>query len=402
LFSSAKKEKYVCSVLKFLTQKEFYMLYKKITNTHAETRLYGNIGGWFANGDTFTSFLEGLETAGFTELTIRWHCYGGSVFEGNVIANAFGRSALKINIIIDGIAASMGCFILPYVPVENISIAENAFGMVHRPSSFDGGDADSHIAAAKLLQDMEANFIKVISERSKKTEDEVKALWFDGKDHWLNADEMVSYGFVGKKVSSIAKNIKELNKQTVEDMPVESLYDRYAAVLPKDLIINENKNNMNLALIIAAFSLEGLTAESSETAVLAALQAKFKALNDTVAQLQTEATAKTTAAITALIDASKPKMKILPGQKLEDVVATYQKIGETSGISALAMVLDGLGSKAPISSFIKTESKGSPAAGVQNWDWFQKNDPTALEAMQSENPDQFKELYKAEYGAYPA
>jgi len=380
------------------------MLYKKITNTHAETKLYGNIGGWFANGDTFTSFLDGLETAGFKELTIRWHCYGGSVFEGNVIGNAFGRSDLKINIIIDGLAASMGCFILPYIPVENIQIAENAFGMVHRPSSGEMGDADAHLNTAKLLQDMENNFIKVVSERSGKTQDEVKALWFDGKDHWLNADEMVSYGFVGKKVSAVAKNLKELDKQTIENMQVESIYDQYAASLDKDSIINENKKIMNVALLIAAFALTGVTAESPETEVLAALQQKFQALNDKVANLEATAKAKTTAAITALIEKNKSKFTLQPGQKLEDVVAAYKGIGETSGVEALSMVLEGMQPKADLAKFIVPGGSGNGGqqeGEPKNFDELVALGDDAIAKFKAERKDDYNRLYKAEFGHFP-
>ena len=81
------------------------MKYRKISATHAESKLYGNIGDWWTNGDTFTSFLEELESKGFTELTLRMHCYGGSVFEGNVMANAVSRSSMKIYVTIDGLAA---------------------------------------------------------------------------------------------------------------------------------------------------------------------------------------------------------------------------------------------------------------------------------------------------------
>jgi len=380
------------------------MLYKKITNTHAETKLYGNIGGWFANGDTFTSFLDSLEAAGFNELTIRWHCYGGSVFEGNVIANALERSALKINIAIDGVAASMGFFILPYLPAENITIAANGFGMVHRPQSPEMGDADAHIAAAKLLNDMEANFITVVAARSKKTPEDVKSLWLDGKDHWLNADEMVQFGFAGKKITSTAKSLKELDKQTVESMAIESIYDRFAAVLDKKSIINKNSNleKMNVALLIAAFALTGVTAESPETEILAALKKKFEFLETKVTNLEAEASAKVASAITAELDAAQTAGKFIPGtgQTIESVRATYQTIGNTAGIDALKTVLAGMGGKTPIASMI-IKGKGTPAAGVQNWKWFQENDPTALEAMTTENPDQFKELYKAEYGTYP-
>lgn len=380
------------------------MNYRKITATHAETRLYGNIGGWFANGDTFTSFLEDLESKGFTDLTIRMHCYGGNVFEGNVMSNAMERTNLKITIIIDGVAASMGIYILPSIAQENVFIAANAFGMVHRPASGESGDADAHLAAAKLLRDMEGTFIKVLAQRTTLSAEEIKTKWLDGKDHWLNAQEMVDFGFAKKIVPASAKNIKALDKEILQTMTPETMYDRYAAVLDKDSINNKNNNIMNLALIIASFALEGVTAESSETAVLAALTAKFKTLTDAVAKLEGDAKAKGTADIKALLDGAQTAGKFVAsvGQTIETVRATYQTIGETAGVETLKTVLAGMGTKAPIASMIKVESKGTPAAGVQNWDWYQKNDPSALEAMQTENPDQFKELYKAEYGTYPA
>jgi ATP-dependent protease ClpP protease subunit len=385
------------------------MNYRKITATHAETRLYGNIGNWFTNGDVFTAFIEDLESKGFTELTIRMHCFGGSVFEGNVMGNAVTRSSMKINVIIDGLAASMGCFFLPSVPKENVQIASNALGMVHRPMSGGGGDADDHRNEAKLLDDMEANFIKIVAERTGKKEDEVKKLWFDGKDHWLNADEMVQFGFASKKIPSVAKSIKELDKQILESTDMETLYARYAAVLDKNSNNNSNPNKMNLALLIATFSLEGVTAESPETAVLAALQAKFKTLSDAVARLEGEATAKLALALKSTLDTAEAAGKFdnVPGQTKEQVRAIYAGIGEKSGVESLNVVLAGLGSKVQkptIMDVVGGRKHDVSASVVQNWDWYQQNDPQALEAMADENHenhDTFRELYKAEFKTYP-
>ena len=253
---------------------------------------------------------------------------------------------------------------------------------------------------------MEANFITVVAARSKKKPEDVKALWLDGKDHWLNADEMVRFGFVGKKITATAKSLKELDKQTVEAMTMETIYDRYAAVLDKKSIINKNSNleKMNVALLIAAFALTGVTAESPEADILTALKKKFETLETKVSNMEAEAKAKVTTAIKAELDAAQTAGKFVPGvgQTVEGVRATYQTIGETAGIDALKTVLAGMGAKTPIASMIRTGSQSTPAAGVQNWDWYQKNDPSALEAMATDNPDQFRELFKAEYGTYPA
>lgn len=373
------------------------MQIKEIDKKHVEAKLYGNIGGFFADGNSFSSLLENFEAKGYAEVTIRMHCYGGSVFEGNVMYNALQRTHLKVNIIIDGVAASMGFFMLP--AIENVFIADNGFGMVHRPSGYDAGDADAHLATAKLLRDMEGNFIKRVSERTNMTTEEIKAKWFDGKDHWLNADEMVQYGFAKKKLPATAKSIKILDNEITQGLTAEAMYNRFAAFL-------DNKNNkknvqMNplVTLLIAAFKLEGITPESSEADVVAALSKKFETLNNDISTLKTEAEAKTTATIKAMLDNAN-----VPAG---DLRTTYETIGKTSGVDALAAILKpqtpGAGVTTDITSLIKHEAKGTPGADAsKNWNWYQENAPEVLNKMQLENPTQFKALYKAEYGVEPA
>lgn len=389
------------------------MKYRKISATHAESKLYGNIGDWWTNGDTFTSFLEELESKGFTELTLRMHCYGGSVFEGNVMANAVSRSSMKINVTIDGLAASMGCFFLPYIPKENVQIAANAFGMVHRPKWGGGGDADDLLQQAKLLQDMENNFVKTVAERTGKKEAEVRALWFDGKDHWLNADEMVQFGFAAKKVKSIAASLKELDKQVIESMDEESVYSRFAAVLDKkNNNNNQNPKKMNIALWIAAFQLEGLTAESTEEAVLAAVQAKQNKLSERITNLEASAKTKMEAEINAVLEGAEGEGKFngVPGKTKEQARAFYKELGEKSGVETLRVVVAGLQGTTRKPTIMQTVVPGATAqvvgaqAGLQTWEDYQTKNPEALQAMADENhPDHetFRELYKAEFKTYP-
>lgn len=366
------------------------MVIREINKKHVEARLYGNIGGFFTDGNSFTSLLEGFEAKGYTEVTLRMHCYGGSVLEGNVMYNTLQRTNLKVNIIIDGVAASMGFFML--LSVENISIAENGFGMIHRPTGFDDGDADAHLAAAKLLRDMEGNFIKRVSERTGMTAEEIKAKWFDGKDHWLNADEMIQYGFAQKKLPATAKSIKILDNEISQGVTAEAMYNRFAACLDSNNKSKKDvKMNQLVSLLVAAFQLEGITAESSEADVVTALTNKFKALTDKV-------DAVTASTIKAMLD----NAKIPEG----DLRTNYESIGKTSGIEVLAAVLKPqtpvAGATGDITKLIKNDGKTTPGADAsKDWSWYQEHDQKALEKMQIDNPDQFKALYKAEYGVDP-
>jgi len=387
------------------------MVYKKIDKNKAQCKLYGNIGGWMTNGETFSQMLDEVANSGFSQLEFREHCYGGSVFEGNVMMNSCESSELDISVLVEGLAASMGFLWLMSIPKENVSICENAFGMIHRPTSVTMGDADDHLSNANLMKSMETDMIKKISVRSGISEDEVKTKWFDGKDHWLNADEMVQYGFAGKKVKPVASSVKALDKQILEQSTQETIFARFAAVLDKNSNNNSNQNKMNLALLIATFALEGVTAESSETAVLAALQAKFKTLSDAVARLEGEATAKAALGIKTVLDTAEASGKFdnVPGQTKEQVRAVYAGIGEKAGVESLSVVLAGLGSKIQKPTIMSTigggrSSASASATAVQNWDWYQKNDPQALEEMANENHenhDTFRELYKAEFKTYP-
>ncbi|MEA4916551.1 Clp protease ClpP [Proteiniphilum sp.] len=369
------------------------MKIRKIDNSRAEVKMYGNIGDWFRSGDTFTEMLSEVEAAGFTHLVIREHCYGGSVFEGNVIYNALQRTKLDVTIVIDGVAASMGCFILP--AIENVEICDNAFGMIHRPSSFGGGDADDHRNQAKLLTDMEDNFAKRMSERTGMSIDDVRSKWLDGKDHWLNAAEMVRYGFAKKIVPATAKNTKELDKEIVATMGVEGVYSRFAAQLQIEPINHLKTKKMNVSALIAAFALEGVTAESSEADVLKALRTKFAGLENKIKELENAATARTDAEINALLDA-QPK-----GTFTDEERAKLKEIGVKAGVDALAVALKKTSAQpVAIADLIKSEGKHGADAG-KNWKWYQDNDPSALEKMPESDPETFKQLYRAEYGVEP-
>lgn len=376
------------------------MIIKELNKQKAEVRLYGNIGSWFANGDSFTSLLEDCEARGYKDLTIRMHCYGGSVIEGNVIYNALQRSSLNIRVEIDGVAASMGLYVLP--ALADVYIAENGFGMAHRPSAFEEGDADAHLATAKLLQDMENNFLKTLTERTSLTAEDIKAKWFDGKDHWLNADEMVKYGFAKGKLPATAKNIKILDNEITQGLSVEAIYDRFAACFD-NTDNNKNDNQMKKELI-EAFKLEGVTADSSDADVIAKMKEKHSGLEKRLTTLETEATAKATASIKAMLDG----IKVPEG----DLRKTYEEIGLAQGVDALATIL-GAGVKqptTPMASYVVHGAKATIEGGIpvnipvasgikQDWNWYQTNDPEALAKLPTE---QFNALYKAEYGVDPA
>lgn len=378
------------------------MRVKKISNTECEVKFYGDIGFWFTDGKTISDLVDDLESQGYKKITFRLHCYGGSVFEGNLIGNVLASSKSEINIIIDGIAASMGCMILPYVPESRVSIADNAMGMVHRPTNSVGGNADDHESAAKLLRDIENNFIDVLHSRTKISKEDIKKMWLDGTDHWLSADEMVKYKLAGKKVKKIA-NIADLDSQRLIEMGEKGAYDLFVAKL-------DNNNNFNTIMdkksIITAFGLTGVTENSTDAEILAALQAKYKKQEDRITELENKSKEQTKNAITKAIDKAIEETRIVIAEnvKREDVVAPFLKIGLDSGLETLETILSSLPTKTKtgetntsIYGMIHTATTQTTTV-AKDWKWYQKNDPRALEALQKTNPTEFNAIYKKEFG----
>jgi ATP-dependent Clp protease protease subunit len=351
-----------------------------------EIKLYGDIGTWKNNGETFERQLTDIEKTGCKDLTIRMHCYGGSVFEGNVMFNALQRSKMKIKIIIDGIAASMASVFL--MAVDDVEIAENGFIMIHSPSGFTQGNARAHQQATKLLCDLEDNFSKQYAKRTGLTVDQVKTQWLDGGDHWLNADEAVKYKFASRKITSPSKGVESLNKEAVLSMNIKSVYGRYTAILT-----NQNESEMKKELI-TIFELQGVTPESPDEDVIQLLKGKFDQLTQQVEQSNSAGEAAKESTINSLLDNA-----ITEGKINANLRTTYMMVGKTSGTDVLSAILSAMNKHVPIVSMITKESKAGGIPEFRNKkDWtlddFRMKAPKELR----DNPKLYNELVEKEHG----
>lgn len=349
------------------------MEYKAVDADTAESRLYGNIGSWFVSGDEFAQLTDTLEQRGFKRLQLRLHSYGGSVFEGNAIYNAMRKSSLHIEAVIEGVAASMACMILP--AADEVSICENAFGMIHRPYSFAEGNADDHEAAAKLLRNMEEQFIKVLSLRSHQDAESIRAKWFDGSDHWLNAEEMVRFGLADTIIPALDTN-EQIEKQEIEKLEAEEAYHRYVALVAPQ---KPKKNTMEAKELIQSLGLEGLSPESSEADILSAAKAAID--RGKAAEEQHRKTVKD------LVNAA-----IREGKVGEDNRELYEYIGMNKGIEAMNKLFSDA-----TPDLKKAVSRSKTDKTDKTWDWYQEHDVRALEKMEKEAPEEFTRLYNQKY-----
>lgn len=372
--------------------------------------MYGTI--WEYDGQAFIYYLNALESK-YAEIIIRLHTYGGDVFAGNLICNAIERSNSKIKIIVDGLAASMGAVII--LSATDVEIVNNGYVMIHAPHSGSYGNAKDHESSAKLLRLMEDNFIDKLMMRTGKTREEV-ALWLTA-DTWLGAQEAQDLGIVASVIpASVSTVYPAFDPDDVGEAEVYNMYGALltnlptpaASILDKPQLPQSNFNDNMKQLLITAFALQGLNAQSSDTAVLDALQKKF---SDTEAAGNLEKIGKEAAEaklkqyedgrVKSLIDGAEAAL----GKKFsDDEKKTYETIGATSGVEALELVFKTVVPAKPaapnIGAVIQNGSgKGAAAAGRENWDFaqWQKEDPKGLEKMAAEDTEKFQALFNAKY-----
>ncbi|WP_281322890.1 Clp protease ClpP [Flavobacterium aestivum] len=370
------------------------MIFQVQQNTIAA---YGQI--WEGNGMEFVSIFTQMESQ-YSDITVKIHTYGGSVFDGNLIFNTIQNSKKNIDIQIIGIAASMGA-IISQSRKNKPRMVRNGYLMIHAPSGGTDGTATDHENTAKLLRSIEKNFKTLLVNSTGKPESYV-AKWMVG-DNWFDAEQALKEGLISEIIEPESDTIiANLNPQ---ELGVQGMYYQFTALLtPK----NESKINLDHTMkkpIIEALALTGVNEQSSDTAIIDAVNAKFAAEKSELqgkldAEIKKRETAeeslkaKAKAAITAVVEAAKKAGKIT-----QDQVATYESIAEASGIEVLNTVLGAIPARNPIYSQIQSHGKTDAVLGREEWDFdkWQKEDPKALEAMAGKEPEKFKELFNAKY-----
>lgn len=384
------------------------MKYNTLENGVGELKFYGDISQWWISGEDFTRTIEEMDSK-FHKIHIRAHCYGGEVFEGNVMYNALLRTKAEVWIYIDGVAASM--FTIVMMAANKVIMASNAYIMIHNPSAGVWGNARTIFSTYNLLISMEKNFAKVYSKRSGKTEKTVM-LWFDGYDHWFSAEEALAENLVHEIDDPVVQDVLATDKPT-EDGQQELMYGRYAALLegaPPAAVLNKdqiqiNNNNMKKELI-AKFGLTGVTENSTDAEIHAAMQAKL----DAAAQSgQTQ--------VKAAIEAVIANVEKTKGQPFEAALRTQlTAVGETMGIEAMQMMLGLSGvaaapaaageNPAPAAATAPrvinmlsnaSSETGDNARASWTWDDWQEKDPDGVEDMEKNNYEAFRKLYNAKF-----
>ena len=187
-----------------------YFAFKAARATRrAEIYIYGAIGDdWFGEGISAKRFRRELKDLGDPKsIDLHIDSFGGSVFDARTIYTLLTEHKAKIDVSIDGTAASAASFIA--MAGDSIKIAEGGFFMIHEASGFTYGDAAKHEKTASLLRTVNGTILNTYASRTK-LEEQKLADWM-AEETWFTGSEAVAAGFADeviadKRVAASAPN----------------------------------------------------------------------------------------------------------------------------------------------------------------------------------------------------
>ncbi|HCT63748.1 MAG TPA: Clp protease ClpP [Lachnospiraceae bacterium] len=188
--------------------------FKNSAKNEGELYLYGEIAssqGWFSDGTeiTPTGFKEELDGLGdISTLNVYINSPGGDVFAGQAIYSILKRHKAKVNVYIDGLAASIASVIA--MAGDTIHMPKNSMMMIHNAWTMAAGNAKDFRKMAddldKIGESIQETYLAKATDMKK--EDLVALL---DAETWLTAKECLELGLcnVVDEEKAIAASISD-------------------------------------------------------------------------------------------------------------------------------------------------------------------------------------------------
>lgn len=199
-------------------------------NSPAEIYLYGIIGGgglFGPSGISANQFRQDLKALGDVKaIDIHVNSEGGDVFEGKAIYSQLAQHPARINMIVDGLAASAASFIC--MAGNTIAVNEGGFMMIHRAWSFAMGTSEDLRKTADLLDAVDGTLADVYAARSGQDVATVKQMMSD--ETWMTAEQCKEMGFADKIIQNVKVTTNVVDPGRFKNLPAALRPNRIAAL----------------------------------------------------------------------------------------------------------------------------------------------------------------------------
>lgn len=193
--------------------------------------LYGEIGesDRVRSGDIARELLEAEALTG--KVDVRINSCGGEVYSGIAIFNALRSSKADITIYVDGIAASMASVIA--LCGRKVLMSRYARLMLHSVQGGCYGNKEEMKECVREIETLEDTLCEMYAARMGKDKEEIRRTYFDGKDHWLRAEDALALGLIDGIYDA-------------DPLPEDSTPEQVYQIFNNRLTKPQNKTEMNL------------------------------------------------------------------------------------------------------------------------------------------------------------
>jgi ATP-dependent Clp protease protease subunit len=174
-----------------------YWKMQSLGNNEADIHLFGEVVSsgyeWSDSDTSATTFKQELDALGsVNNINLHINSPGGSVFEGVAIGNMLKQHPAKVNVYIDGLAASIASVIA--MCADTIFMPSNAMMMVHNPWSWAVGNAADMRKQADTLDAIGESMKLTYLEKAGDKLDAATLTSLLDNETWLSAQDCINYG----------------------------------------------------------------------------------------------------------------------------------------------------------------------------------------------------------------
>ncbi|GIP38646.1 ATP-dependent Clp protease proteolytic subunit [Paenibacillus sp. J31TS4] len=175
-------------------RKKFWEV-KNAANDTGELYIYGDIVSyqWDDSDTTAQSFNDDLKALGdIKTLNVYLNSPGGSVFQGQAIHTILKRHKARVNVHVDGVAASIASVIA--MAGDAVYMPKNAMMMIHNPWTYAAGNANDLRKAADDLDKIAESIVEAYLGKTGDSLSREQLTEIMDSETWLTADECLAYG----------------------------------------------------------------------------------------------------------------------------------------------------------------------------------------------------------------
>lgn len=169
--------------------KSWYSIKNFNKGNYVEVYIYDEIGYW---GVTAKEFITDLNKITADQINLRIHSVGGEVFDALAIYNSLKRIDKRVDVYIDGLAASAASFIA--LAGDKIYMAENAYFMIHNAMTIAMGNSKDLRETADFLDNVSGTIRNIYATKTSLPEDQISTLM--DEETWFTGKEALESGFV--------------------------------------------------------------------------------------------------------------------------------------------------------------------------------------------------------------